>query len=562
MLLSLRLENIALVDSLELTFDNGFTVLTGETGAGKSILFGAIDALLGGSQGNSAQRLVRSGTHHGHIEGIFSIDNAVESWLRSQDIDNDESELVIQREWRLKNDRLISRWRINGVLVNRRQIIVLRPLLIDLTVQGQTQQLALSGQQLLWLDQFGGDSLKTTVSNVKRSWEKWKQASNTFERARNDLANNEKESEELTIFLNELNAAGLEDPDEEFKLKTEQDRLANGVRLQEGLLNLLHTLRERNDQLPAVIDQIGVCINELNWMSQVDQELTSTYEKILAIQAGFEDLIRDLDQYSILLESDPARLNLIQERLSYLKQLKRRYNSSLQELIVKKDKLSNFLMNPLSKESVERLQLQEKQVRSQRDHDNKRLTSLRAAIAKQLEKQMMQFLGALGMPFARFKVQIDSITPNESGSDLVRFLFSANPGHDLAPISEVASGGELSRFLLALKVTLSNVNNSNAFFFDEIDAGVGGRISGEIATLLKRLSLGHQVFCVTHQPVVAAAADHHFSVKKSVDKGITRSRVVSLHEIPDREIELAELAGGDLLEARLYAASLLDQHAA
>ncbi len=184
MLIGLRLQNIALIDALELSFDRGFTVITGETGAGKSILLDALDALLGGAQGTSGVRLLSVGVDRAQIEASFALNPAVEFWLKEQEFDLEESELVLSREWRRQDNRVSSRYRLNGVAVNRQQMFALRPLLIDLTMQGQTQQLARPGQQRRWLDCFAGAALENPLAHAKQSWRSWQQISLKFEQAR------------------------------------------------------------------------------------------------------------------------------------------------------------------------------------------------------------------------------------------------------------------------------------------------------------------------------------------------------------------------------------------
>ena len=207
-----------------------------------------------------------------------------------------------------------------------------------------------------------------------------------------------------------------------------------------------------------------------------------------------------------------------------------------------------------------RLRQQEQQCRSALDRANALLRTARLEAAESLQTSLLDLLPPMGLANVRFKVELMPIEPTEHGSDGVRFLFSANPGQPLAPLIEVASGGEMSRFLLALKTALAAVDGSSTLLFDEIDSGVSGRVSGAMAELLRSLARHRQVFCVTHQPLVAAGADHHFRVSKDVQDGITRSRVSYLRDTQQRQLELAELAGGD--QARAYAASLLDQKSA
>ena len=207
------------------------------------------------------------------------------------------------------------------------------------------------------------------------------------------------------------------------------------------------------------------------------------------------------------------------------------------------------------------LEQREIAARQQRDQAHSALSASRAAAARRLEEQLMQALRPMGLAHVRFAVQLQAAPATEEGSDAVCFLFSANPGQPLAPLAEVASGGEMSRFLLALKTCLAAADPHVTLLFDEIDTGVSGRVSGAMAELLQRLGVSRQVFCVTHQPLVAAAADHHFRVAKQVRDGVTHTQVSQLRDTQARQAELVELAGGDTGAARSYAASLLERDA-
>lgn len=234
MLTGLRLSNIALIERLELSFSEGFTVLTGETGAGKSILLDALDALLGGAQGSAGARLLRRGAERGTIEASFSLSPPLQAWLQQQELEVEEGELLLSREWRLTEERLSSRNRLNGVVVSRAQIQELRPLLLDLTVQGQTQQLARPGQQRRWLDRFGGEGLSLLLTPVAAAWRQWKQAAAALEQARSDWDQLQQQRAAQEQLLADLEAAQLQDPQERQQLQNEENRLAHGVRLQEG----------------------------------------------------------------------------------------------------------------------------------------------------------------------------------------------------------------------------------------------------------------------------------------------------------------------------------------
>ena len=560
MLTGLQLQNIALIDQLELEFGSGFTVLTGETGAGKSILLDALDAVLGGAQGAAGQRLLRDGSERARIEASFQLSPQLRDWLSEAEFEP-EDELLISREWKRQDgDRWSSRSRLNGTPVNRQQLLSLRPLLIDLTVQGQTQLLSKPGQQRQWLDRLGGSSLAVLKADVASAWQGWCESAAALEAVEREQQRSEEERADQEALLEQLEAAGLEDPGEQQRLEQEQDRLVHGVRLQEGLAQLFRRLRDGAEQAPALQDLLAASVQELQSMAQLDSSLVELRDQALDLEANVEELLRCLDHYGLALESDPEHLDRIQERLADLKRLQRRHGLDLAGLIDRRDALRQRLGDGGFAADLERLRLVEQSQRQQRDQANDALRQARSEAAVALQASLLELLPPMGLANVRFKVDLRAADPADHGADAVNFLFSANPGQPMAPLTEVASGGEMSRFLLALKTTLAAVDGSSTLLFDEIDAGVSGRVSGAMADLLRSLGEQRQVFCVTHQPLVAAVADHHFRVSKEVNEGVTYSRVSQLRDTRERRQELAELAGGD--QADLYAASLLAQRTA
>ncbi len=561
MLTGLRLENIALIEALELSFGPGFTVLTGETGAGKSILLDALDALLGGAEGSRGARLLRPRAERALIEASFSLTPPLQAWLTAQEFETGEEELLLSREWRRSEERLLSRNRINGVAVSRAQILELRPLLLDLTVQGQTQQLARPGQQRRWLDRFAGEEQLGRLERVRAAWRQWRQADAALAAALADREQLERERQRQEQLLEDLEAAGLDDPQERQRLQAEQDRLAHGVRLQEGVMTLLGRLQEGAESAPAVLDHLAACEQELELMEGLDASLAPLRERCAEALIGLQDLARDLDRYGSALESDPGSLADLQQRLAELRALERRHGQDIAALIALRDDLRDQLAPGAAEASLQALEQAEQAARAARDRENGLLREGRAEAAGRLEAQLMEALRPMGLANVRFAVELSPAEAGEEGADAVQFLFSANPGQPLAPLAEVASGGEMSRFLLALKTCLAEADPHVTLLFDEIDSGVSGRVSGAMAELLRRLAASRQVFCVTHQPLVAAAADHHLKVAKQVRGGTTHTRVSHLRDTQERQAELAELAGGDSGEARSYAASLLDRAA-
>ena len=311
-----------------------------------------------------------------------------------------------------------------------------------------------------------------------------------------------------------------------------------------------------------MLDHADFCINELKILSQIDSSLQPISDSFYKITNNLNDLIYQINDYEKTLDIDPASLNDLQARLSTLKFYQKKYQRNLPDLINYKNELIHCLSLQDSSNNINELALFENKKRIIRDSSNKNLSNIRKKIALQLEDKLIISLKKLGIPNVRFKIVFKECEPTINGIDKINFLFSANPGLPLAPLAESASGGEKSRVLLAIKAIFSTFDQANLLIFDEIDSGVSGSVSSYVANLLRELSNHQQVFCVTHQPIIAAFADNHFTLKKSVIAGNTKSVVINLKEIADRQRELALLAGGEIVEANAYAASLLEHKAA
>ena len=560
MLTGLTIRNIALIEHQEVVFEPGFTVLTGETGSGKSILLDALDAVTGGGQ---PQRLLRDGCERGVIEVCFRWSEGLRAWCRAQELDADgDEELVLSRELRCQEGRYSSRSRLNGVVLNRSLMAELRPQLLDLTGQGQTHQLARAGQQRRWLDRFGGSSLLACLEPVRLAQQQWRRDAQALEQARLEQESLQQDWEAREQQLHALDAAALDDPQERQLLEQEQDRLCHGVRLQQGCQDLQWRLQEGAEGVPSVLDHLAACEQELAAMAALDPGLEPLQQSWMEAHGMLQGLARELDRYAAALEADPDHLAALQERIAQLKTLERRYGLDLAALLERRDALRLELQPGGADAALEALEQAEQASRGRRDAACAALSRERQRAAKALEQELMQALRPMALPAVRFEVALQPCDPAEDGAEVVQFLFSANPGQPLAPLREVASGGEMSRFLLALKTCLAEAEPHSTLLFDEIDTGVSGRVSAAMAELLQRLARHRQVFCVTHQPVVAAAADQHLLVRKQVQQGQTVTEVLPLRTLKERERELAELAGGDSGEVREYVASLLQRKAA
>ena len=561
MLNSLRFKNIALFGNLEIDFEEGFTVFTGETGSGKSIFIDTLNALLTNRKSPLDNRLVERGSFFSSIEGVFKISSSTKDWLINQEVDV-EDELIVTREWRLRENKYKSRFRINGVFANRDQISNLRSLLLDFTLQGDTYILNDCSHQLKLLDSLGSKNSQKAISNVLFNWDNWFDSNLKLKNAKDKINDSKNEFEEMENTYHDLIKLELQDPNEDFNLEIDQNRLSNILRLREGISSLLVRLNESLDEYPSLLDHTSFCINELKLLSQIDSSLKPIFDNLSLLTDNFYDLINQIKNYEKTLEIEPSSLNELQVRLSTLKIYKKKYNKSLPDLILYQDELINKMLIYDQSNNLEELTSLEQKNRIKRDNSNKELSNIRKKIAQELEDKLILSLKELGIPNARFKVLFEEIESTVKGIDKVTFMFSANPGFPLAPLSEIASGGEKSRVLLAIKAIFASLDQGNLFIFDEIDSGVSGSVSSYVSNLLRELSIHRQVFCVTHQPLIAAFADNHFAFKKSVISGNTVSKLTNLKEIADRQKELALLAGGEIVEASAYAASLLEHKAA
>ena len=560
MLLALKLENIALIDALDLELSSGLTVLTGETGAGKSLLLDSLDVLLGAE---APKHLLRQGQDQASIEGCFAPHEATSFLLAQRGLGStgrQPSTLVVTRRLYRRGGRITSRGRINGVSVNRQTLSELRPLLIELTVQGQTRTLGHPAQQRRWLDGFGDLSHQQALNRVAAAHETWVQVRSALDHLKAERNQLQQRWQEKTRILVDLREAALEDPQELATLKRNQDRLAHALRLKQGSWSVVQNLQEPLPDQAAALDLLAQAEGELQALVAIDPTLEPLLQRLRLAQDQLQDVAGALQDYGQQLESHPQALADLQERIAQLQRLERRYGQSLAELIHRRNELELTTTELDWEARQQRLEQKESAAHHQLRQACDQLHQCRRLAADRLVADLVDVLRPMGLEQMRFAVDLKPQAPTEHGSEQVCFLFSANPGEAMAPLGDVASGGEMSRFLLSLKTCLATADLPVTLLFDEIDTGVSGRVSIAMAQLLHRLARRHQVFCVTHQPLVAARADHHFRVTKHMEQGRTRTQVMALSTRAEREEELAQLAGGDPTEARRYAASLLRHH--
>ena len=559
MLLSLKIENFALIDRLELDLYAGLNILTGETGAGKSIVLDALDAALGGKV---SARMLRTGTNRANIEATFSTNQAIAQWLEIQEIDAlDTDILVCSREITAKSNRT----RVNGVVVNKLQIQELRDRLVEITAQGQTILLSQAAQQREWLDSFGDQALHQALSLQRQKVAKLFDVKERSRKALLERQQNERNRlqhlDMLRYQLKELEAASLDDPHELENLESDRNRLAHSVELQKQGYAVYEALYQ-NDSGNACADLLGQAESILTDMITLDREAEGILELVSSALAQVEEAGRQINNYANRLDSDPEQLESIEQRINQLKQICRKYGT-LPEAIAYTEKLQNELAELIDPStSIEDLERKAEADLQALLKACKKLTELRRQTAIALEQAQIEALKMLAMEKVRFQVGIYPAEPSVLGGDRIVFEFSPNLGEPLQPLAETASGGEMSRFLLALKTcfvqqkkqeTAQSIASEfshakvGTMVFDEIDAGVSGRVAQAIATQLWQLSRTSQILCVTHQPLIAAIADRHFHVNKEVIGDRTQVQI-RLLQLEERKQELAQIASGKTFE--------------
>jgi len=561
MLKHLRIENFAIIDQLELDFSNGLVILTGETGAGKSIILDAIMALLGGSYESGS---VRAGAARSRIDAIFSLEDAtgeLNSLLESEDLQEEGGLLTIERELRLEGRTSA---RINGRSVTQSVLRAVGDQLVD--IHGQSEHLSLLNprKHIGLLDAFAGveDSLREYQLVYRKLQE--------TRRELRELRSMEQEAaarlELLTFQEQELTTARLQLGEDEL-LEQERNRLANAESLATAAQAALTLLEEGAPELPSLTDLLGQLNHQLQTLARLDSSRQDLLDSGAVLLQEAEDLARSVNAYSDEIEFNPRRLEEIEDRIALLNNLKRKYGGSIDNclafLTTTREKLQ---MIQSSGERGAELETNLEQLQSEAFRLASILSPARHEAAVRMSAGIEAELGELRMEGARFDVGFENIPGGDgqdhgldsSGMDRVEFLIAPNPGEGLKPLAKVASGGETSRLMLALKNTLARQDRIPSLVFDEIDQGIGGRVGSIVGQKLWQLARHHQVFCVTHLPQLAAYGDQHFHVVKALADGRTTTHVSVLMG-ESRVTELAQMLGASSENTLNSARELLQQ---
>ncbi|HPZ30212.1 MAG TPA: DNA repair protein RecN [Limnochordia bacterium] len=535
MLKELQIRDFALIEQVHLSFYEGFSVLTGETGAGKSIIIDALSLLLGA---RASLEMIRTGCERAVVEGVFSIPQPVCPLLAEWGIGID-SELIITREIH-RSGR--NRCWLNGSLVTVNQLSQLGRALVDILGQHDHQSLLDVSRHLDMLDAFGGAELQDLRRLVADRHQKYIEIKRERERLQNQERERLARIDLLQFQINEIDQAKLR-VGEEAELVQQQQRLANIERITTTAESVYARLQEHTDQ-PPLYDQLAQAVTELSSLTRYDSKIAPVLELFNQALIQLEEGSRDLRQYLEEFDRDPEALEQIENRLALLRTLKRKYGESEAAILAYADQIRQELEVLLESEiTIEKLKTEEEAINRELAGLAGELRQKRRHYAKILQQQIEKHLADLNMEGTRFEVRITDQPLNETGIDAVEFMIAPNVGEELKPLAKIASGGEMSRVMLALKNCLVEIDRIPALVFDEVDSGIGGRTARSVAQKLRHLSRQFQVFVVTHLPVVASFAEHHYYVEKHEKDGRTSVSVTLLDE-QERIDELVRMLGG------------------
>ncbi len=559
MLKKLKLKNLALIEIIEINFKKGLNVFTGESGSGKSLILDSLNSLFGGTN-IPLNHLIRPGKNECLIQAIFEITPFVRDFLLDNNQYIPNNKLIISRNSFIKDSKVVSKFTLNDKAVKKKFLSELGSLLIDFA--GQNDTFLFSSQEYLRniLDETGSKKLRDLKFNIYETYQQLNDLRKKIEDKSDNLQKNKDNYFANTKILQILEESNLINEDEIILLKAKQLKLANNYELKNKLNLISSFLCDFRNDNNCANSYISESIKNLNRLTKYDQSIQNLSDKLINAQIQIEEVGFSITSYLESIDNEEDNLEEVQARLFKLQNLEKTFSLELSSLIRKRDELRNLPSFDRSSEEIETLknELSLLDIKFQKLLIEQSLE--RQKVATRLEKLVSITLKELGLSNANFAIKIKKIEPSFHGSDFIQFLFSANPDQKLAPISSVISGGEMSRFLLALKFNLTKFTNT--LFFDEIDNGLSGKSLLTTINLIKKIAFNQQILCITHHPLLASHSDVHYKVQKTISDGLTSTTLKKLITIKDKQNELAELIGGGFTEASNYALTLLNKAAA
>lgn len=538
MLNSLYIKNIAVVESAEIEFENGFNILTGETGAGKSIIIDSLNILKGE---RASKELIRSGEQKARVDGVFSVDIETQRILSDQfGVEAEDGQIIISREITADGKNNI---RINGMPVIVSLLKEVGEYLVNIHGQHDNTSLLAKKTHIKLLDSFAENEISAVYNEYKEVYDELKKKSQELECMETDEQEKARRLDMLSFQIDEIGAASLSvgEDDELFEKKT---FLENAGKIAEKTRNAYDILFDGSDMQKSANDALWDGIGELQEVADFDGELKKIHDELSDLAYEISDKMRPLRKYIDALSFEPYELQQVEDRLDLIYNLKRKYGSTIELILKYAQDATHESENIIrSDERAAELRAEIEKLQQKRNLLGEKLTQIRSKFGKELSKQVENHLAELNMVKVRFMVEIKETNYGTSGKDDVEFLICTNVGEDFKPLTKIASGGELSRIMLAMKSVLTLSEREKTLVFDEIDTGVSGGTAQKIGEKLRSISNENQVICITHLPQISALAKNHYLIEKNVDNGRTHT-TVKLLQGEERVREIARTLGG------------------
>lgn len=554
MLLNLHVKNLALIKEVDVDFTNGLVVLTGETGAGKSLILGSVNIALGKKV---EKDIIRKGAEYALVELTFCIDSRLKEKLEQYDVyPEDENIIVVSRK--ITHGRSVSK--INGETVSLTTLKSVMDLLIDIHGQHDHQSLLYKNTHLQILDKYAGEEVKELKNTISDKYSQYIEIKKELDKFDMDETKRLRECEFAEFEINEIEAANLS-LGEDDEVENEFKKLSGSEKIMSSLSDAYQIMGyEGNQGVCECISRIGYDLSEI---SDIDSKLSDFQKQIYDIDDMCKGLAREISDYIDEVNYEPQRVVEVEERLNLINHLKLKYGQSIEKILAYKDEKQTYLDN------LNNYNLMREQAKTKLDKEMSelitlcdKLSSLRKKYAIKLEETVVKALEDLNFLSVKFKINVskkENVSAN--GQDEVEFLISTNPGEEVKSLAKVASGGELSRIMLAIKSILAGEDEIDTMIFDEIDTGISGKTAQMVADKLMGISKEHQVICISHLAQIAAMADSHYLIEKNTDDESTETNIYRL----SREDSIKELvrisSGGEITETAIKHATEMKEMA-
>lgn len=535
MLQSVHVKNLALIDEIEVDFKEGLNILTGETGAGKSIILGSVNLALGGRY---TKDIIRKGADFGFVELTFSVENErIQKELEMLDVFPEDGMVVLSR--RLMEKRSVSR--INGETVTMARLKEAAALLIDIHGQNEHQSLLYKKNHLDIADSFAGEEIKKRKKSVRGACRDYQKYKKELQESGMDEAQRAKELAFLRFEVSEIMGAGISVGEDE-ELEREYRRMSNGKRIAQGAAEAYAYTSEDST---SASEDLSRAIRAMSEIAEYDERAGELQEQLLEIDSLLNDFNRELSDYSNSFEFSEEEFYDTENRLNELNRLKTKYGNSMEEILSYCQEQAQRIEQLEDYENyVSELEKKCEKAEKILDEHTKKLTKCRKEQAKILERAIENGLKELNFPDVKFEIRFDSLKEyTANGKDDVEFMISLNPGQPVKPLANVASGGELSRIMLAIKTVMADRDHIETLIFDEIDVGISGRTAQKVSEKMAVIGKSRQIICITHLAQIAAMADHHYVIEKTVGEMDTSTGIRLMNEAESVD-ELARILGG------------------